>query len=180
MCVLSYVWNYSLGLVESKSVQAYICSQFFLHLLQCASWQDVSHRSHTDPDCSSNYNIRRHHSYGSHQIIARQLAQTTRLTLMNLSRSDLSRIFMKDVFFCWLYVGQRSVTKCSDYIRQTWIHRQSIFFYSDFWQNSWDPRGQAARQESLLAREWWWTLDEYISYISTDDITWCSQSRSRD
>lgn len=67
-----YVWNYCLDSVKSKSVQACMCSQFFLHLLQCALWQDVSHRSHTDHDCSPHYNIRGYHSYGSHQIMAGQ------------------------------------------------------------------------------------------------------------
>lgn len=69
------------------SVHASACE----HLLQCALWQDVSHRSHTDPDCSSHYNIRGYPLIWkpSNHGWAEQLAQTTKLTLMDLSRSEL-------------------------------------------------------------------------------------------
>lgn len=102
------------------SVHASACE----HLLQCALWQDVSHRSHTDPDCSSHHNIRGYPLIWkpSNHGWAEQLAQTTKLTLMDLSRSKLGENggkrnswipnFKKDVIcFSWRYVGERSVTE---------------------------------------------------------------------
>lgn len=95
-CALG-VWIYCLHVYKNKcthslfsvcvSMHANACRQ----LLQCALWQDVSHRSHTDPDCSSHYNIRGYPVTWkpSNHSRAEQLAQTRRLTLMGLLQSKL-------------------------------------------------------------------------------------------
>lgn len=94
---------YSRVFIMNVSLHASACQ----HLLQCALWQDVSHHSHTDPDCSSHYITRGYPLTWkpSNHGQAEQLAQTSRPTLMDLLRSKLRAnvvAFFSFFFLPWI------------------------------------------------------------------------------